>query len=591
MKTRLLFFLKGRSITIKIFCSMVVLVIVSMLIIVFTIYSSYSKVLRQNEIQYNVLATNHIKSKFDMTTNLIQNTANSLSNNNKVIDSLYLNYQNYDGLTKENENNLIELFQNVKEMNPYTESIILLGANGVHLSSEAKTDWDLIYENYQKFFDSSQLKSPLGFWTTQGITISYVCPIYLSQAKVISGLLIINLDYQYLRELFMISAIQINERVLVADSSGNILFNYPHFTSFEPFLKQHAELLAADSIQKETKVYGVDSIIVSEKINLANWRIIRIIQTSHVTSQTSEVLQTLKVAGIILFMVCLIYSIWITRIITKPIKALESVCKQVERGNLDVRVNIRSKDEFGTFGNTFNLMLSQLQEHFKKEIEEHKRKSEMQFKILQAQINPHFLYNTLDSIRWLAVMQNIDNIAEMSSSLINLLKYNLTGSQTFATLREEIESVKNYIKIQKFRYSDIFDFSTKVDENALDCKVLRFILQPLVENSIIHGFLDSEGVYSIRISVFFSDDRLHIKIIDNGSGMEQERIDEINNSTKQKNRLNHIGIANIRERIELYFGEEFGLKYDSVPNVGTIVELVLPIIHSQENPNCKLLNN
>lgn len=584
LKWNALLFLKSRSITFKIFCSIIVVVIISIIIIVFAFYSSYSKVLRQNEIQYNVLATNHIKSKFDMTTNLIQNSANSLTSNELVLEVLKNTNPKNEQVPQEQELNLIRLFQNVKEMQPYTESITLLGINGIHLSSNDSQNWNRIYEIYEPYL--YQLKqNPYGFWTTQGITISYVCPIFQADSKIVSGLLIINLDYQYLREMFMISAIKINERVLVADSSGNILFNYPHFTSFEPFLKQHPELLKEDTIQKETNVYGVDSIIVLEKISLADWRIIRIIQTSQVTSQTNQVLHTLELAGIVLLIICMMYSFWITRIMTKPIKALESVCKQVEQGNLDVRAKIRSHDEYGTLGNTFNLMLDQLQDHFKKEIKEHKRKSEMQFQILQAQINPHFLYNTLDSIRWLAVMQNIENIAKMSSSLISLLKYNLSSSQTFATLQEELESVKNYIKIQKFRYSDIFDFSIKVDPKALNCNVLRFILQPLIENSIIHGFLDSEGVYSIRISAFFSDEQLHIKVIDNGSGMEQEQIDKINSSTKQKNRFNHIGVANIRERIQLYFGENYGLKYDSVPNVGTIVELVLPVIYLDDNSN------
>lgn len=582
MKWNALLFLKSRSITFKIFCSIIVVVIISIIIIVLAFYSSYSKVLRQNEIQYNVLATNHIKSKFDMTTNLIQNSANSLTSNQSVLEILKKTNPKNEQAPQEQEQNLIRLFQNVKEMQPYTESITLLGINGIRLSSNENQNWNRIYEIYEPYL--YQLKqNPSGFWTTQGITISYVCPIFQADSKIVSGLLIINLDYQYLREMFMISAIKINERVLVADSTGNILFNYPHFTSFEPFLKQHPELLKEDTIQKETNVYGVDSIIVLEKISLADWRIIRIIQTSQVTSQTNQVLHTLELAGIVLLIICMMYSFWITRIMTKPIKALECVCKQVQQGNLDVRVKLRSHDEYGTLGNTFNLMLDQLQDHFKKEMKEHKRKSEMQFQILQAQINPHFLYNTLDSIRWLAVMQNIENIAKMSSSLISLLKYNLSSSQTFATLQEELESVKNYIEIQKFRYSDIFDFSIKVDPDAMDCHVLRFILQPLVENSIIHGFLDSEGVYSIRISAFFSDEQLHIKVIDNGSGMEQEKINEINSSKKQKNRFNHIGVANIRERIQLYFGKDYGLKYDSVPNVGTIVELVLPVIHSNEN--------
>jgi two-component system sensor histidine kinase YesM len=165
----------------------------------------------------------------------------------------------------------------------------------------------------------------------------------------------------------------------------------------------------------------------------------------------------------------------------------------------------------------------------------------------------------------------------MSTSLIQLLKYNLTSSTRATTLREELESVRNYITIQKFRYSDSFDFSIRADEDALDCEVVRFILQPLVENSILHGFEDSSERYSICISAFFSEEQLHIKVIDNGAGMNRDQMREINDAQWNRYRFNRIGVANIRKRIKLYFGDTYDVRYDSVPNVGTIAEIVLPI--------------
>jgi two-component system sensor histidine kinase YesM len=136
--------------------------------------------------------------------------------------------------------------------------------------------------------------------------------------------------------------------------------------------------------------------------------------------------------------------------------------------------------------------------------------------------------------------------------------------------------VRHYVRIQRFRFSDNFDFTTQLSPDTLSCQLIRFILQPLVENSIIHGFQDVADHYQIRIASFISDGKLHIKIIDNGSGMNPETTNAVNKGIDGGTRYNHIGVANIRDRIKLHFGEQYGLSYSSVPFVGTIAEVVLP---------------
>ena len=152
-------------------------------------------------------------------------------------------------------------------------------------------------------------------------------------------------------------------------------------------------------------------------------------------------------------------------------------------------------------------------------------------------------------------------------------------------MQNELESVKNYITIQKFRYGDTFTFTTDIDENTLNCCVLRFSIQPLVENCIIHGFDDIDSSYRIHIASYLASNRLHIRIIDNGKGMNQEQKNKVNQGNSEKcGKFSNIGTSNIRERIKLYFGEAYDLVYDSEPDVVTIAELILPIIY-EENDN------
>jgi len=568
VKARLGALFQNGSIAYKLFLSMVLLTVLSMVLIVLAIHTTYSESMRENEIKYNLLATNTIKSRFDMTIELIQGTADTLFTNRTILEGI--------SAGPPHPLDIGTLVDNIRMMQPFIEGVHILGANGVQFSTSPQSGWSDLLETYCSYWDTESQPAKNGrFWSSRKIAISHICPVYNEES--LSALIVLDINYEYLREMFLLSAIQLNEKVLVADSMGNTLFGFPHTTSFEPFLNQYPQLLQSDFIQEEGNVYGVDSIIVSEKLRLADWRIVRIIQTEQVTAQTRQVIGTLEIAGILLLLVCLGYSFWISRAVTRPVKALKEACVLVEQGDLDVRVHISTKDELGKLGHTFNMMLGQLQRNLDMEIASQKRKADMQFQILQAQINPHFLYNTLDSIRWLAVMKNIGSIAEMCSSLINLLKYNLSSMNATTTLREELESVKNYITIQKFRYSDNFDFSIRVDEEALDCQVVRFILQPLVENSIVHGFEDVSEGYSICIAAFFAEEQLHIKVIDNGAGIAPGRVEQLNSTQNMKHRFNHIGVANIRERIKLYFGEEYDVYYDSEPHVGTIAELILPI--------------
>lgn len=568
--------LRRSSIGYKIFFSMVLLTIGSLLMIVFIVNSTYRDSMRQNEIKYNILATNTIQSKFDMSIELIQSTAQMLESNSSVENLLRQGKE--DPSTIENVEALVK---NSLTTQPFIEQIHILSKQELVFSSQVKSKWDSIWASNHNLWETPRSKDhTTGYWTNRGIAISYVQPVVFYASNPV-GIVVIDISYDYLREMFMLSAIGLNEKVLVVNSVGEVLFNYPHSTSFEPFLNQYPQLLEQDSLQLEGEVYGIDSVIVAEKLHLADWRIIRIIQTADITSQTSLVIHTLQIAIMLLVLACLGYSFWFTRSVTRPIQALNNACIEAEQGNMQVRVDIASRDEFGRLGQTFNMMLSHLQENLKAEIENQKRKSEMQFQILQAQINPHFLYNTLDSIRWLATMKGVNNIAEMSGSLISLLKYNLSSSDATTTLQEELDSVQNYITIQKFRYSDNFDFSIQADESVRQCEIIRFLLQPLVENSIIHGFEEMQEGYYIRIHAFVEQDKLHIQVIDNGSGMDPKRTEELNTNRRNRQRFSHIGVANIRERIQLHFGAGYDVSYTSQYKQGTTAEMVLPALYKK----------
>jgi two-component system sensor histidine kinase YesM len=242
---------------------------------------------------------------------------------------------------------------------------------------------------------------------------------------------------------------------------------------------------------------------------------------------------------------------------------------------MSFRVAIPSRDELGQLGHTFNLVMDEINANLERELVEQKRQNELKLEILRSQINPHFLYNTLDSIKFLANLQEIHNIASMCSSLINLLKYNRSSS-TLATLGEEVESVGNYVGIQKYRYGDIFEFKTEIAKGTESCVISRFVLQPLVENCLIHGFEDTESGGEIIIRSHRAGESLCLEVINNGDDMDRETLDRVNREITQDKPYSRIGINNIRERIHLQFGDQAALVYSSEAGRGVVATLWFP---------------
>lgn len=569
-----------KKISTKIFIGVFVLsTFFLVLSLTFVNYTFYRE-LKKNEIQNNLLASNKIRSQFDLIINLIQATSTYLYENEEIQE--YLSGQNPQSAGKISEN-----LNNILEMQPFISHISLMRPDAAILSTDSGTESALLSAYYGDYMEKKQVISAEGQWFTTHFqnpardtadkkVISFIKPL-MNREQQFLGLLIMDLNYNYIQEMFMLSTILSDEKTLVINSDGEILFNFPYYTSYEPVLKQYPQLLdTSTSYSLEGKVFNLDSTIVSNPIKIADWSIIRIIQTQHLISNTKKITYYAVIIIIISCITSLIYGLWLTGKITRPLKVLSDACNKIKGGDFSLRVQMDSRDEVGNLGVTFNMMLDKLNSYFINELQEQKRKSSLEFKILQSQINPHFLYNTLDSIRWLATMQNITNVAEMTSDLTNLLKYNLKQDTTSALLKDEIESIRRYIGIQKYRYGNYFEVEYQIAEDTLECIIIPFCIQPLIENSIIHGFDDMDKNYRIRIESYEESDKLYVKITDNGAGMEDSVLEEINSSKVKSNKFNQIGIKNIKERIQMQYGKEYGLLYVSEPDAGTVVTIIFP---------------
>ncbi|MDO4272984.1 MAG: sensor histidine kinase [Eubacteriales bacterium] len=577
-------FKRTHSISIEIFFGIFFLFLLILLIMSASIMSFYRNILENKEIEYHLEITNNTKEQFNVLINMIDESIYSLLTHPTVKEAVFAHKA--AEVSQEDKEEIQTYINAMSSINYSINNVHILGTNGFRCSTSAGFSGPGGYTYYKEYLDRYKYESGRkGVWTDFHTTeddnylssTSYIRPLFDSETKEVYGIAVLDISYESLHKLFTSSSIRLKDKAVIVNSNGNILFQYPLQAGYDDVLERYPQVLQG-SVQIEGQLYNKDVVIVSEKIPVADWSIVRFVRKDTATQMFRDMLEVLKITLFVVALISLGYAAWMTRLINRPVKELMNICTEVAKGNFDAHVNVTRRDEFGQLGQTFNCMLMQINHSFAKERADQKRKAEMEYQILQAQINPHFLYNTLDSIKWLAVMQGVDNIGEMSTALINLLQYNLGKAEGETILRDELESVRNYIIIQKYRYSDIFEFTTDIDERAAQYRVLRFILQPLVENSIIHGFSEGRENYRIHITAKIYDNKLHIKVIDNGTGMDQESTVKLNCSQKQGTRFSKIGVNNVRERLKLYFGDEASLIFDSEPNVATIAEIILPAI-------------
>ena len=268
----------------------------------------------------------------------------------------------------------------------------------------------------------------------------------------------------------------------------------------------------------------------------------------------------------------LVISEALARHITRPVSSLDKASAKVKDGDLSIQVKVKTNDELGRLTESFNQMVKDLKRYLEDRVQQQKDLNATTLRLYQTQLNPHFLYNTLDTIKWSAKIHQIPEIAVLAENLAVILRKSIS-SKPFIQLREELDTIESYIKIQKIRFAGRFLYETEVPDMLEDCVIPKMILQPLVENAIIHG-LDGCANGYICIYAAQKDGILRISVTDDGCGMGQEMLDWMNSPNPAK-RDGHLGLYNVIQILKLYYGEEYGIQAESDTS-GTTVTIRLP---------------
>lgn len=325
---------------------------------------------------------------------------------------------------------------------------------------------------------------------------------------------------------------------------------------------------------------GERRIITINTVNYTNWKIVGISYLDEIVANRKSLSTLVIFISIFGLLFVIAASLFVSSKISEPIKNLERQMKKVESGNfdIDIDIDVQGDDEVKRLSRAFNMMVKRIRSLMEQIISEQEAKRKSELKALQAQINPHFLYNTLDSIVWMNENKDYAGVTTMVVALSQFFRISISRGRELITVSDEIEHIKSYLIIQKIRYKNKFKFSIEAQPEALGYKTLKIILQPIVENAIYHGVeqLYDEGIIKINVSV--DGDTILFQVIDNGYGIKPDILKDILNKEANEKDSGGVGLKNVNERIKLFFGEQYGIKIFSTLDVGTTVNIRIPII-------------
>ncbi len=360
------------------------------------------------------------------------------------------------------------------------------------------------------------------------------------------------------------------ESEVLAQSKGNQEVYELQFKSYDHILNQEK------SINNTISDAYYMSFVTSEK---TDWKIVYVESRHVITSNINEVLSIFYVVYFVLVTSLLAYVLTLYWSSLKPINHLMTTMEAVKEGNLDVSAGVAGPKEISHLSITFNQMMAQIKTLMKERDIKEEERLEEEKKALQAQINPHFIYNTLNSIKIMAMMSKANNIRKMLESFMKVIELNFKNKGTLISIEDELDYVMAYIDIMKVRYGNFIDVEISVDEDLMDTYIMQMILQPLIENAVIHGLKDKvDGRISITMKAQ-GQESFCVEVKDNGHGIADESIPDL--MTRPSTDRNHIGISNVKRRIEITYGKEYSLDIHSELNHYTLVKLSLPIIRER----------
>lgn len=575
------------SIKTKILLICLTVIIVPIFVMTVISYSSsqellerkYTELLMDIARQTNIRIDEYIKEveKISLVT--------SFGVNSSVNDAAVKTYPIQEFLRDDNEANKNEVYgmlMNYVMMKDQDISIYIYNLNGGQ-DLFVGTDHPYAYnyrpddEEWFQFFQVSNSKMMTldthvdRQTTNEHLAFAHVRKILDVSSGTLLGFMVVSIDLHVIDIANNRLQESLRSRFTIVDEADNIIYN----ADFSLIGEKFSETIRPDES---------DHIVVASRFDRQRWTTYLYIPKSELSAEGNLLRHNLYLLATLMLLFLAIVSLFLSSVITRPIKKLMNNIQLVERGRFDRVAEINSRDEIGHLSNRFHRMSGELKRLVKRIQQEEQEKASAEMRALQSQINPHFLYNTLGSVKWIASMQGATKIVEMTDALIRMLFYAARAEGTLVTIRDELDNLRNYMAIQNVRYYNRIQMVIHADEAALLCQIPKLTLQPIVENAIFHGLAMKEEGGIITVRVMRTGEEVMIEIQDDGVGMDEETIHTIKhalNSDQSAADGDNIGLTNVMRRLQLYYGEDQRIELDSRSGEGTTFRIVLPAERSQ----------
>ena len=389
----------------------------------------------------------------------------------------------------------------------------------------------------------------------------------------VSGILLVNTDISYFEDICNDIKITPNHRIVILNDDYTIYdTNKTNIANkAEDFFKSIPQ--TTDENMCSLSIDGQTMLATSVKSDSSNWRIISLIPQSELFSEITKMQKRYTNILICIMALSMFLLFFVSNQIVEPIKRLISIMKIAESGDFNTHIQVNQSDEVGMLSLSYNSLIDKINELIHEVYLQKIASSEIELQMLQSQINPHFLYNTLESISMMATINDDDITAEMTTNLGSILRYSISNINQLVTLGDEIIQLKKYIALQECRFRSQYSITIDIDEKYHSITMPKLILQPVVENAIYHGMSTIRSNGKINITAKKNNNNTLLLIVsDNGLGMTEQKLEDLNGYINEENNLfKSIGMRNVNRRIKLFCGSEFGIKIDSTLNEGTTV--------------------
>ena len=408
-----------------------------------------------------------------------------------------------------------------------------------------------------------------------------------------SGVLLVDMNYSTIDQMLdKVNRDNSQQYVYLCDRNGEIIYHPAMMQISTGMLEENNRVIPDYEDGAHTETFGGEErIVVVDTVSYTGWKLVSVIPLNKISSSFSRARYTALFLGSVVLLFMIILNQFISARVASPLIKLDESINKIEAGNIRPDVYVGGPYEVAHLGRTLRNSFDQINRLMEDVVKEQEEKRKSELDALQSQINPHFLYNTLDSIVWMIEGQRYDEAVFMITQLASLFRVSLSKGKTIIPLKDEFRHAENYMNIQKIRFKNQFGVTFDVpDEIGAYCTV-KLVLQPILENAIYYGVKDMEDEGQIRVSAVMENEKICITVTDNGFGIPSDQVALLLTDDKRvRKHGSGVGLVNIHSRIRLRFGDDYGLVIESEPDVGTTVRIIIPaILYSEENQ--QLLEN